>query len=130
MLGEVRSGQTQADRAVDERLRASSSQVQLRNAHAVGSPLERESYQNARKSQGKPDRGAWRRPAWAHTGGRLSAQGRIASTAAPTLSAVRSSKRRPTIWSPIGSPSLAKPQGTEKAGHWLTKLNTLVMSRP
>ncbi|GIK98098.1 MAG: hypothetical protein BroJett029_23070 [Alphaproteobacteria bacterium] len=43
MLGEVRSGQTQADRAVDERLRASSSQSQLLNAHAVGSPLKRES---------------------------------------------------------------------------------------
>src|SRR4029453_8525354 len=54
---------------------------------------------------------------WAH--------GRARSKAAEALSTVTSSKRRPTICSPIGSPSLVKPHGTDAAG-WPVMLNGYV----
>src|SRR2546428_10532694 len=49
-------------------------------------------------------------------GGRRSAQGRARSNAAAAPRTPASSKRRPTICSPIGSPSLVNPHGTDAAG--------------
>jgi DNA-binding transcriptional LysR family regulator len=52
----------------------------------------------------------------ASTGGRRCAHGRAASKAAAARSTIASWRRRPTIWSPTGRPSLVKPAGTEIAG--------------
>ena len=49
--------------------------------------------------------------------GRLCAQGRMRSSAPATRMTPGSSKRCPTIWTPMGSPSRLKPAGTEMAGH-------------
>src|SRR5439155_25195975 len=50
------------------------------------------------------------------SGGRFWAHGRAASKAADARSTVASSNRRPTTCSPIGSPPLVKPHGTDAAG--------------
>ena len=42
---------------------------------------------------------------------------------------VASSKRRPTIWSPMGSPSRVKPHGTDAAG-WPVRLKGYVYGNP
>jgi hypothetical protein len=54
------------------------------------------------------------------TGGILSAQGAAASKAAAARSTIASCRRRPTIWSPTGSPLFVKPHGTEMTGSAVT----------
>jgi len=61
------------------------------------------------------------------SGGRRSAHGAAASNAAAARSTLASSRQRPTIWSPTGSPSRVKPQGTEMAGR-PTTVNAYVRS--
>src|SRR5262249_56807557 len=60
-----------------------------------------------------------------HSVGRWWAHGRARSKAAEAGSTVTSSKRRPTICKPIGSPSFVKPHGTDAAG-WPVMLNGYV----
>ena len=50
------------------------------------------------------------------SGGRRSAQGCAASKAAAARSTPASSRQRPTICNPTGSPDFVKPAGTEIAG--------------
>ena len=50
------------------------------------------------------------------SGGILSAQGAAVSNAAAARSTAASWRRRPTIWSPTGSPLRVNPHGTEIAG--------------
>src|SRR5258706_11271314 len=62
------------------------------------------------------------RAATQSTGGRCWAHGRARSKAAEARNTSTSSKRRPTIWSPMGNRSLVNPHGTDAAG-WPVTLN-------
>ena len=102
-LGEVRAHH------LDHRhLAGADARGQLRRGHEAEIGRHR-----SRVSQGRPSH---------VSSGRRCAHGRAVSKAAAACSTARSANRRPTIWSPTGSPAGVKPAGTVAAG-WPVKLN-------
>ena len=64
---------------------------------------------------------------WVGTSRRTLFHGRTRSSAAPMRKALTSSKVRPTICTPVGTPFDATPLGTPSTGHGESTLNGVVM---